>query len=75
MNKIQSQITPDVNDSLCDIRYAISNLACIRMALHGNEDAIPSTQTVDYALLAVESIIENALNKVETYVDSIPTHE
>ena len=47
----------------------ISNLYCIKLALHGNDEVIPSTQTIDEALIAVGNMLENAVDKIETILN------
>lgn len=69
MNEIQLNLANATYDSICDIKYAISNLYCIKLALHGNDEVIPSTQTIDEALIAVGNMLENAVEKIEAILN------
>ena len=48
MNKIQSQMTPDVNDSLCDIRYASALIKKLLESARANAEYLYSQDPTKY---------------------------
>lgn len=68
--KSQIDVANDIYDSMCNLHNAVSALCCIRISLRGNEDFIPTTQTIESAMFALETMIEKSLGEIETALDS-----
>ena len=48
MDKLDCNNT--IYETLNNIKFALSNLACIRISIKGNEDVIPNPETIEDAL-------------------------
>lgn len=70
VSKSRIDVANDIYDSMCNLHSAVSALCCIRISLRGNEDFTPTTQTVESAMFALETMIEKSLGEIETALDS-----
>lgn len=58
------EINNAIYDSASAIKFAVSNLACVRISVKGNEDAEPTPETLDNALCFLEQMIDREVDNI-----------
>ena len=69
MDKLDCNNT--IYETLNNIKFALSNLACIRISIKGNEDVIPNPETIEEALYTIENLIEEKLDIIYKTLDKL----
>lgn len=69
----------EINDAICEsvseIKFALSNLTCVRISAKGNEDVVPNPETLDNALYSVELMIERETDNIYKLLDKLAEKE
>ena len=64
-----------IYEAVSNIKFALSNLACVRISVKGNEDVIPNPETLDNALYNIERSIEAEIDAIYKALDAIDEPE
>ena len=65
------EINNAIYDSASEIKFAVGNLACVRISAKGNEDAKPTPETLDDALCFLEQMIEREVDNIFFLMNSM----
>lgn len=58
------EINNAIYESVSEIKFAVSNLACVRISIKGNEDMKPAPETLDDALCFLEQMIDREVDNI-----------
>ena len=58
------EINNAIYESVSEIKFAVSNLACVRISVKGNEDVKPTPETLDSALCFLEQMIDREVDNI-----------
>lgn len=60
-----------IYEAVSNIKFALSNLACVRISVKGNEEVIPNPETLDNALYSIERSIEAEIDVINNAIDEL----
>ena len=62
-------IINNISDHIDKLEFLSDNLECVRISLKGNDEVIPSTNTIDSALYSVYTTMEILIEKMRDILD------
>ncbi len=58
-----------IYDAISDIKFAASNITCVRISVKGNCDFVPNPETISDALFSIECLLDEKVEAIYKAID------